>query len=224
MEKVRILSLESAGTTCSVTLHTDGVLESEYSVYKPNLHDQLLAELVERTIDDLQLSVDDISAVAVSAGPGSFTGLRISGCIAKALCMGGSPKMIAVPNMKALAYCCIENLSYIDFDSVISTIKAQKDLLYYQVFSKDFNTISEPVFITQDEFMNFDFGHALICGTAAELFPQYFSISDYNTLSAKFIGQLATKMYREHDFVDERKYTPLYIQNFEPKITFSKDF
>lgn len=223
MEKIRILSLESAGATCSVTLHTDGILESEYSVYKPNLHDRLLAEFVERMLGDLSLTIDDINAIAVSAGPGSFTGLRISGSVAKALCMGGKPKLIAVPNMKALAYCCLENLSYIDFDSVIATVKAQKDLLYYQVFGKDFKSISEPVFITQDEFMNFDFGNAFICGTAAELFPQYFSISDYNVLSAKFIGELACKMYRDNDFIDEKKYTPLYIQDFEPKTAFDRN-
>lgn len=218
MEKqVKILSLESAGATCSVTLHVNGGLTAEYSIFEPNLHDRLLAELSSRILCDLNLEVTDIDAVAVSAGPGSFTGLRICGSIAKALCMGGSPKLIAVPNMQALAYTCIENLPYIDYDSVIATIKAHKDLLYYQVYSKDFTFTSEPVLITQEEFMNLDFGNALICGTAADLFPQYFSISDYNRLTARFIGELAWKMYQDEDFVDEQEYTPLYIQEFEPK-------
>lgn len=217
MSEVRILSLESAGATCSVALHIDGKLTAEYSIYEQNLHDRLLAEFVKRMLNDLNLTTADLSAIAVSAGPGSFTGLRICGSIAKAMCMGNEPKLIAVPNMQALAYSCIENLQYIDFDSVIATIKAHKDLLYYQVFSKDFTFNSEPVFITQDEFLNFDFGNAMICGTAADLFPQYFSIDNYKNLSAKFIGELAGKMYADGLFTDATEYTPLYIQEFEPK-------
>lgn len=219
---IKILSLESAGASCSVALHIDGELISEYTINAPNLHDRLLADFAKRTLNDLQMNVSDLDAVAVSAGPGSFTGLRICGSLGKALAYGNSPRLIAVPTMHALAYSCILNLPYVDFNAVVATVKAHKDLLYYQVFSKDFTFTSEPVFITQDEFLNFDFGNAMICGTAADLFPKYFSINGYNKLSAKYIGELAYKMYQDGDFTNSDEYTPLYIQEFEPK-TLKKD-
>jgi tRNA threonylcarbamoyladenosine biosynthesis protein TsaB len=173
-------------------------------------------------LSDFNLTTSDLSAVAVSAGPGSFTGLRICGSIAKALCFDGSPKMIAVPNLNALAYACVKNLYMLDYESVVATVKAHKDLLYYQVFGNDFSIQSEPALITQDEFLNMDFGASLICGTAAEIFPKYLSIPDYSKLSASFIGELAYKMYNDNEFVDPDEYTPLYIQEFEPKTTKKK--
>lgn len=216
-ENFNIIALESAGSNCSVALFVNGALFSEYNIFEKNLHDKYLADLTNRIIHDAGIKITDINAVAVSAGPGSFTGLRISGSIAKGLTFDDKIKLISVPTLKAIAKYAASRLGKFQFEKIIATVKAHKDLLYYQVFSNSGQELSEITFCTLEEFNQLNFENAFLCGSAANEFPDYSSIEDFNQLSAKFIGQLACQMYEDNMFVKSEDYTPLYIQEFQPK-------
>lgn len=216
IDKVKILSLESAGAVCSAALSYDDQIIAEYTIFAPSKHDKFLAEFAKRLLDDFNLKTDELSAVAVSAGPGSFTGLRISGSIAKALCFEGSPKLIAVPNLHAFAKQSIENAGKADM-IYSATIKAQTNLLYYQDFSADMTALCEPQLIEKEEYAKRDLSNTIICGSAAYLFDEYKTDRVNTDFSAKLIAKRAIDMYRVCEFADANAYTPLYIQEFEVK-------
>ncbi len=214
----KILALESAGAACSATISINGVLQAEYTIFEANKHDKFLAEFAKRLLNDFSIKPTDLDAIAVSAGPGSFTGLRISGSIAKAMCFDGEPKLIAVPNLEAFAFACIEkNTQQNNFNKVSATIKAQKDLLYYQDFSRDFSSLSEPVLLSEEEYLQLDFSDAIVCGTAAHLFPDLPRDLSVSSFSARLIAALASKMYAKGIFCDPADYTPMYVQDFKPR-------
>ena len=134
-EKNYILSLETSGVTCGVAISNGKNILAEYSIYMSNQHDRLLAELTRRILKDVGISLNDLSAVAVSAGPGSFTGLRIGAALAKGLCYDGNPKFIAIPTLSAFAYHSHELAELTDSKRIIAAISSHKDLMYYQIFS-----------------------------------------------------------------------------------------
>lgn len=222
-----ILSLESAGNICSASISINNVISATFSVYLANKHDKLLAEFAKRLLNDLDISITELDAVAVSAGPGSFTGLRISGSIAKAMCFGGTPNLIAVPNLMAFAYNCYKNINNNVFlrnskenntiNKIIATIKAQKDLLYFQEFSNEFIALNEPKLVAQDYFQQNDASNSIFCGSAAYLFPKYnIDINSIN-FSAELISNLANEMLSKGEFTSPDEYTPMYFQDFNPK-------
>ncbi len=215
--KINILALESAGANCSVALFVNGVLFSDYNIYEKNMHDKYLAEFTRRIISDAGLRINDLSAVAVSEGPGSFTGLRISGSIAKGLTFNDDIKLISVPTLSAVANYVTDNIKYLNYSKIIATVKAHKDLLYYQEFDAKGQICSDIIFSTIDEFNSIAHSSVLLCGSSADDFPNIDSISEFNNLSAKYIGSYAMKNYSSNTFVKSEDFVPLYIQEFQMK-------
>ena len=99
-----ILSLETSGKTCGVAISRDNEIIAEKAIYEHNTHDRLLAKSVNELLDDVKLDINDLDAVALSAGPGSFTGLRIGAALAKGLCFDNKIKFIPVPTLESIAY------------------------------------------------------------------------------------------------------------------------
>ncbi len=81
-----ILSLETSTYSCSVALHNDGKIVSGRELHEPQLAASRLAVLIKEIIDEANVEAEAIEAVAVSAGPGSYTGLRIGVATAKGIC------------------------------------------------------------------------------------------------------------------------------------------
>jgi tRNA threonylcarbamoyladenosine biosynthesis protein TsaB len=100
---VRILGLDTATWKASVGLRIDGQCVSERSRIADGSHAVSLLSLIEEVLRDGGCAVPDLDAVAVSGGPGSFTGLRIGLSIAKGLAYATGACLIAVPTLEALA-------------------------------------------------------------------------------------------------------------------------
>ena len=82
-----ILAIETTGSSCSVAVSVDHKLVTSIEILRPNMHDARLAGLVETACADAGVDVSSLTYVAVSSGPGSFTGLRIGVSMAKGLCI-----------------------------------------------------------------------------------------------------------------------------------------
>lgn len=104
--KLKIAALESSGLVASAAIMQDETLLAEYTVNYKKTHSQTLLPMLEELKRMTELSLDTLDAVAVSAGPGSFTGLRIGSATAKGLGMALQIPIIAVPTLDALAYNC----------------------------------------------------------------------------------------------------------------------
>ena len=98
-----ILGIDSAGHTASVALYADGVVLSEYSSNIGLTHSQTLLPMVAEIFSRTGHTVDELDAIAVSAGPGSFTGLRIGAATAKGLALGYGIPLLEVSTLEGLA-------------------------------------------------------------------------------------------------------------------------
>lgn len=101
---MRILAIESSGMVASVAVMNDGVLEGETFLNHKLQHSVVLFPMIQDTLKKLEITISDIDAVAVSRGPGSFTGLRIGVAAAKGIAQGGHKKFIAVSSLDSLAF------------------------------------------------------------------------------------------------------------------------
>ena len=211
-----ILSLETSGTTCSVALSEGERLIGEYSIYALNLHDKLNAEFVRRILADTDYSVEDIDAVAVSAGPGSFTGLRIGGSIAKGICFENKPKLISVPTMEAFAFAAKNFLQLFNSNEIVCIINSHKDLLYYCTFDQDAQPIEEIQITNIDEFKLTIKEGILYCGPGALIAGQQ-AIKEITQLNSGVIARYAFELFKEGCFINAEDYQPVYVQDFKPK-------
>lgn len=108
---MKILALESSGLVASVAVIEDRKMVGEFTTNFKKTHSQTLLPMLDQLIRTLDMSLDEIDVIAVSKGPGSFTGLRIGSATAKGLGLALNKPLIGVPTVDALAY----NLSGTEF-------------------------------------------------------------------------------------------------------------
>ncbi|MCR5657492.1 MAG: tRNA (adenosine(37)-N6)-threonylcarbamoyltransferase complex dimerization subunit type 1 TsaB [Butyrivibrio sp.] len=101
---MKILSFDTSGLVCTVAVVEDDRLLSEFSIQHKITHSELLLPMMEQIKERIGLDLNTLDAIAVSAGPGSFTGLRIGVATAKGLCLALNKPLVAVPTLDALAY------------------------------------------------------------------------------------------------------------------------
>lgn len=101
---MKILALDSSGLVASAAVVQDDLLIAEYTIQYKKTHSQTLLPMLEAIREEIELDMDTIDAVAVAAGPGSFTGLRIGSATAKGLALALDKPIIPVPTLEGLAY------------------------------------------------------------------------------------------------------------------------
>ena len=101
---MKILAIDSTAIVASVAICDDERLAALYTVNNGNTHSETLLPMVESALSQSKLTVDDIGLFAVSAGPGSFTGVRIGVSTVKGLAFGSDIHCIGVSTIEALAY------------------------------------------------------------------------------------------------------------------------
>ena len=101
---MRILGIESSSLVASAAIVTDDILTAEYTVNFKKTHSQTLLPMIDEIVTMTETELGSIDAIAVSGGPGSFTGLRIGSATAKGLGLALKKPLIHVPTVDALAY------------------------------------------------------------------------------------------------------------------------
>lgn len=101
---MKILALDSSGLVASVAVLQDDILVGEYTVNYKKTHSQTLLPMLEQVREIIQMDLKEIDAIALAAGPGSFTGLRIGSATAKGLGFALDKPLVAVPTLEGLAY------------------------------------------------------------------------------------------------------------------------
>ena len=101
---MKILAIDSSGGVASAAVLEDGILRSSFTTDGQKKHSTTLLPMIRETLEIIDMPVSEIDAVAVAAGPGSFTGLRIGSATAKGLGLALSVPVIPVPTLMALAY------------------------------------------------------------------------------------------------------------------------
>lgn len=101
---MKILAIESSGQAASVAVVEDEILRAEFTMNQKKTHSQTLLPMLEQMSKFIELDFNTIDAIAVSGGPGSFTGLRIGAATAKGLGLAWNKPLIFIPTVDGLAF------------------------------------------------------------------------------------------------------------------------
>lgn len=213
-----ILNLETATTNCSVSVARDGVLLSLMEENNQSYsHSEQLHLFIARCLEKAGLTVEDLDAVAVSKGPGSYTGLRIGISTAKGLCYALDIPLISIGTLKSMAYSISIEKGYI-----IPLLDARRMEVYAAVFDKQFQLV-KPTWaeiIDKDSFKEFMKGAPLyLIGSGAEKCREVLSNENFKfnpgvLPSAKTMAGLSFEKYSEKQFENTAYFEPFYLKDF----------
>jgi tRNA threonylcarbamoyladenosine biosynthesis protein TsaB len=138
-----ILGIETSTAVCSVGLANEHGMQLERSLIESHIHSEKLLPLIQDLCDEQKIELSQLDGVAVSIGPGSFTGLRIGMSTAKGLCFALNKPLIAVPTFPAIAECVI--MTHPEYSRVIVCIDAKQREYYIGVYEQDRGTVCETI-------------------------------------------------------------------------------
>ncbi|MBX7154181.1 MAG: tRNA (adenosine(37)-N6)-threonylcarbamoyltransferase complex dimerization subunit type 1 TsaB [Bacteriodetes bacterium] len=216
-QSTSILSIETSSVTCGVALTVNGALSGEFSLLIPNIHDKALAEMTRSLLAQSNITIQQLDAVAVSAGPGSFTGLRIGINFAKALCFDNTPKLIAIPTLQATASAADEFATMCNADKILVVNSSQRGVYFMQMFDNTANPLSDVKLVEHQDVQQHITSTTVVCGNAAHEFGGL-QLSGLNRLTPRFIARLAVRFFEQQKFVDATSFAPSYHQEFVPKV------
>ncbi len=219
-----ILNIETSTDVCSVALSQNGQVLEHHENYDGHNHAVLLSNYVQSCIKYAQSRELKIEAVAVSIGPGSYTGLRIGLSEAKGLCFGLSVPLIGVNTLKLLTVSVMFN-NFFEEDNLlyVPMIDARRKEVYTAVYNAALDAVLEPQPLILDEgsFMNVTSdGNLLIFGNGSDKArdilkrPNVQFIGGVKPVALDMIA-LSEKSFRENDFLDVAYSTPLYLKDFQ---------
>ena len=127
---MKILGIETATAVCGAAVVVDGVPRVERSIEAPHVHSEKLMTLIDECLQISGIDLRDCDGIAVSIGPGSFTGLRIGLSVAKGLAYAAGKPVISVPTLEALAWRAIHQHLTHEGDLILPMIDARRDEVY----------------------------------------------------------------------------------------------
>lgn len=215
-----ILSIETATTVCSVAIHKEGKLQAKQSLYLNQSHSSLLSPVIHTLLQYAGHKLKDLSAIALSKGPGSYTGLRIGTSTAKGLCYALDIPLISINTLEAMA-AQVTNL-YKNDHLFCPMIDARRMEVYSAVVDNHIDIILEtqPVIIDENSFEDLlDKRSMIFFGNGAEkckgvINHQNAFFIDNITPEATTIGELGYKQYVDGNFEDLAYFEPFYLKEF----------
>jgi tRNA threonylcarbamoyladenosine biosynthesis protein TsaB len=218
-----ILSIETSTTVCSAALHRDGNLLASEVTHVPNSAASQLAVMIDKILNDSSVLRSELSAVAVSAGPGSYTGLRIGVATTKGICYALDLPLIAVSSLEIMA----EQISRSNDSGAIlcPMIDARRMEVYTALFNSTMDLI-EPVQARIVEPVSYanvlDRDTVLFFGNGSDKCKSVITHSNAKFIdgifpSAEWLGKLAFERFRGGKFEDVAEFEPFYLKDFIAK-------
>jgi tRNA threonylcarbamoyladenosine biosynthesis protein TsaB len=223
-----ILCLETATSICSVALSRDGVVLFLKESSIKNFHSSLITLFVKEVVQKTGIKLQEIDAIAVSKGPGSYTGLRIGASTAKGLCFALDKPLLAINTLKAMAFGMAEKIKAEYFPNdrnmlLCPMIDARRMEVYDALYTFDNIEIRgiQAEIIREDSFNEYFkennilfFGDNVIkCEPVLRYRRNAVFITDF-TPSASHMAQLAKTSYDDKKFEDVAYFEPFYLKDF----------
>jgi tRNA threonylcarbamoyladenosine biosynthesis protein TsaB len=221
-----ILSIETSTTVTSAALHNKGELLSFEITHVPNSAASQLAVMIDKLLKQASLTGRDrLDAVAVSSGPGSYTGLRIGVATAKGICYASSVPLIAINTLELMAYQVRHSSSDIQYSLLCPMIDARRMEVYTALFQNTLDLVSpvEAKIIDSLSFVDeLQKGKIAFFGNGADkcratiTHPNAVFI-DHVFPSAEFMGSIAFEKFKSNKFEDVGDFEPAYLKDFIAK-------
>ena len=160
---MNILAIESSGLVASAAVIEDELLKAEFTINNKLTHSETLLPMIRRMYDISGLKLEDTDAIAVSAGPGSFTGLRIGAATAKGLALALNLPVISVSSLQAMAY----GLCQVSDACICPIMDARREQVYSAAYCSGATLLTEAARDIHDYLAELR-ERALIVGAAQE--------------------------------------------------------
>ena len=217
-----ILNIESSTTNCSISLANNGELISIRELNEKNYsHSTKLHSFIEEVLKNSNITVNKLSAIAVSSGPGSYTGLRIGVSAAKGLCYALQIPLISVPTLQVLA----RQLNIQREDLIIPVMDARRDEVYSAVYNSEYELVRNifPEIIDSESFIELAKENKLyFIGNGQEKCERLIRknsnliFSNYDTFpSSKEMILISFKKFKKSKFEDVAYFEPDYLKKFK---------
>lgn len=221
-----ILCLETATPACSVALNDGNRCLALRECVGQNAHSEKITIFIKEVLDEVGIGYEQLGAVAVSQGPGSYTGLRIGVSTAKGVCYAADRKMMAIDTLHAMACGMKERLGneLQANDLLIPMIDARRMEVYASIFDADLNKLEDTAALVIDEN---SFNELVAEGRKIWLFgdgapklkavfanrPEIQIVEGFNP-SAAFMASLTDQQLKAGKFVDVAYFEPFYLKDF----------
>lgn len=220
----KLLAIETSSEACSVALSYENKVDAIYE-HAPRLHGELLLPMVGKLLKNNALHLKDLEAIAVSIGPGSFTGLRIGLSVAKALAFSVNLPVIGISSLATLALRLFKESEY---TKAVVALDARQGEVYWGAFSreKDHVVANQPESVESPEQVvipeSFDKGAWVAGGIGwsvyAKTLSQRFSLPSGQILPfhwprAEEVLLLALKEYEIGNYTTAESLLPVYLRN-----------
>ncbi len=216
---IYILNIETSTKACSVAIHNDGkLLNCKESVTEEFSHSEKLLLFISDVMNESRINFSQLNAVAVSMGPGSYTGLRIGVSTAKGLCYALDIPLISVSTLQAMAY---GMLSVSKADLFCPMIDARRMEVYSAFFDSD-NIMVRKIQADIVDGSSYDVElkkKVIFFGDGSDKLKGV--IKHKNAIfqsdfypSAEFIGVLSYNRFVESNFEDIAYFEPYYLKDF----------
>ncbi|MDO5424751.1 MAG: tRNA (adenosine(37)-N6)-threonylcarbamoyltransferase complex dimerization subunit type 1 TsaB [Eubacteriales bacterium] len=220
---MKILAIDSSGLVASVAVVEDETMLAEYTVNYKKTHSQTLLPMLGEISKMIELDLQSIDAIAVAAGPGSFTGLRIGSATAKGLGLALEKPLISVPTVDALAY------NLYDTDKLVCPLMdARRSQVYtgiYEFQGRELRVLEPqaPVPVSDIvEKLNEMGREVLFLGDGVPVYqekieelirvPHAYAPAHMNKQRAAAVAVLAQKYYREGKTETAAAHQPVYLR------------
>ncbi len=219
-----ILSIETSTSACSVALHRQGQLLVCIDLLIDQSHSGMLTTLIDNALQSVSKTYKDLTGIAVAAGPGSYTGLRIGIATAKGLCFALNLPLFAVSTLAALTRAVIVNQPINNTNDVLfcPLLDARRMEVYTALYDKKFRIIQPPhaLVITSKSFSEEVTQQKIICfGNGSDKCQSVLTHPNFVFLpeikpSASQIGSIASQLTADQA-VDLAYFEPFYLKEYQ---------
>lgn len=215
-----ILSLDTSTKVCSAAIHHDGELVGSQTYHLQKSHSNLLPVILEQLATNCEIELNDLSAIALAAGPGSYTGLRIGTATAKGLCFALELPLIALDSLESMT--AQVRPHRVSDELLCPMIDARRMEVYARVERANGEMLwpTAPVIVDEDTFEEFIGQPVVLFGNGApklqELFAQSPDIRFVDDIhpSAAHMGGLGFQKYQKQEFEDLAYFEPDYLKEY----------
>lgn len=215
----RILAIETATKVCSAAIVENGRLFAELVLDAKNVHVERLIPIVLSLLENSNLNFSDIDAIAVSIGPGSFTGLRIGLSTAKGIAYALDKKIVAVPTLDAIAY---RIRSFAGDKKIFVLLHARANEFYlgvYDVRGDRLRLTEDYKVISLSEILSRLTGDEVLTGEGSELLLNSkanikIAPAELRLTSAVSVGLIGEEKLLQGDFANVDSVAPFYLKDF----------
>lgn len=222
---MKILGIDTATDICGIALTEDKTLITEFRSNIKRAHAEKIIAAIDRVLGDVHLKINEIDGIAISIGPGSFTGLRIGLAAVKGLALATSLPVVAVPSLDALAF-----QAFFWREQICPLVKAQADEAYAALFHFQNGLLmqdSDYQLVTLDALHHLINQKTLILNIGMKNLPDFITGKliefvevappEFSMTSGYIVAMLGREKFARQQIADIEMLEPFYLKDFKVK-------